>query len=84
MTVWGVEAREMVDLKGREKVTKWWLDTVSGVTESANTKGPCEVKVKLIPDLVGAWRGGECQVKRGEEVTEFRWVQLLWVNPEVT
>ena len=35
--VWGVGTRGMVDFKGREKVTKWWSNTVSLDTKKASS-----------------------------------------------
>ena len=68
--------REVVNFKGREKVTAWWSDTVSRVMESD----------KVLQDLVktrwgrfpARWVGGEGESVKscGEEVNEFRVAQL--------
>ena len=29
-------------------------------------------KIELVPGPMGKWRGGECEVRCGEEVAEFR------------
>ena len=43
-----------------------------GKVERRGSTGLCEDKVELVPALVGQWRGGECEVRCGEEVDEFR------------